>query len=360
MVGIIGAGQLGLMLGNASRQLGIDCVFLDPSENPPASGVGKIIRANFDDAQGLAELARTASVISYEFENVPVEALSKLPEGISVYPPLPALGIAQDRLSEKELFAALDIPLPLYLPVDSEQDLRTAMRDIGLPLVLKTRRLGYDGKGQYLLKSADSVDAALLALPNRPLIAEQWIAFDREVSAIGVRAVDGTMLAYPLTENRHQDGILQSSRAPAGPGELQDLANSYLRKLMSHLDYVGVLALELFVVNGRLLANEFAPRVHNSGHWTIEGAATSQFENHIRAITNMPLGATNAIAHAGMINLIGRMPRKHKSLVADGYHLHDYGKEPRSGRKLGHITLLDSDAARRDQRLQALRSLLME
>ncbi|WP_257739159.1 5-(carboxyamino)imidazole ribonucleotide synthase [Woeseia oceani] len=357
-VGIIGAGQLGLMLGMAGRELGVECVFLDPAENPPAASVGKVIRAQFDDAKGLAELAAATSVITYEFENVSVAALSELNEKTAVYPPVAALGEAQDRLNEKQLFAELDIPLPQYRTVDSEQDLRHAIRDIGLPLVLKTRRLGYDGKGQYLLKSVDDVEDALRTLPNKPLIAEQWVDFDREVSAIGVRDLDGNVAVYPLTENQHRNGILRNSRAPAGPAAMQELGNRHLQKLMTHLDYVGVMALEFFVVNNELLANEFAPRVHNSGHWTIEGAATSQFENHIRAISGMPLGATDAVSHVGMVNLIGAMPNSPDTLTEAGMHVHDYGKEPRSGRKLGHITLSDDDPEQRDQRLQKLEAML--
>jgi len=357
-VGIIGAGQLGLMLGMAARELGVECVFLDPAEHPPAASVGNVIRTQFDDATGLAELAASASVITYEFENVSVAALSELNEKIAIYPPVAALNEAQDRLNEKQLFAALDISLPQYRTVDSEQDLRNALRDIGLPLVLKTRRLGYDGKGQYLLKSADDVEDALRTLPNKPLIPEQRVNIDREVSAIGVRDLNGKVATYPLTENQHRNGILRCSRAPAGPAEMQELGNRHLEKLMTHLDYVGVMALEFFVVNNQQLANEFAPRVHNSGHWTIEGATTSQFENHIRAITGMPLGATTARSHVGMVNLIGAMPNSPDTLIEAGMHVHDYGKEPRSGRKLGHITLTDNDAEARDQRLQKLEAML--
>ncbi len=357
-VGIIGAGQLGMMLGNAAKALGIDCVFLDPSAQPPATGCGEIIKARFDDARALAELASQVDVITYEFENVAVEALSPIAEKVAVYPPLRALQQAQDRLLEKQQFAELGIPLPAWRTVDSEADLRAAAEDIGLPLVVKTRRFGYDGKGQYTVKVPGDIGKALRTLPNKPLIAEQWIAFDREVSAIGVCGRDGAQSFYPLTENQHRNGILRRSTAPSGPAALQALADEYLGKLMRHLDYVGVLALELFVVGEQLLANEYAPRVHNSGHWTIEGAATSQFENHLRAVCNLPLGPTITLGHAGMLNLIGSMPSSPEVLQATGIHLHDYGKEPRSGRKLGHLTLLDADAANRDRRLQKLEIML--
>jgi 5-(carboxyamino)imidazole ribonucleotide synthase len=357
-VGIIGAGQLGMMLGEAATALDLECVFLDPASDPPAAGRGDIIRAQFDDARALARLAGDVDVITYEFENVPVDSLEPLATHSAVYPPVNALRQAQDRLLEKQQFADLGIPLPMWRQVDSEADLQAAARDLGFPLVVKTRRFGYDGKGQYIVKRAADIADALRTLPNKPLIAEQWIAFDREVSAIGVRSRDGTEAFYPLTANQHRNGILRRSSAPAGPAALQELANGYLSTLLRHLEYVGVLALEFFVVGEQLLANEYAPRVHNSGHWTIEGATTSQFENHLRAVCGMPLGPTDVCGHAGMLNLIGAMPNSLEALRDAGVVVHDYGKTPRSGRKLGHLTLVDDDAASRDQRLQKLEMML--
>lgn len=356
--GIIGGGQLGQMLGEAGRKLEVECRFLDPGEAPPAATAGPVTRAAFDDVDALRALATDVDVLTYEFENVPVDALAALPAGAAVWPPPAALREAQDRVAEKRLFETLDIPLPRWAAIDGEADLERAAADIGLPLVVKTRRFGYDGKGQYLLERADDIPTALAQLPPRPLIAEQWVGFEREVSAIGVRGRDGEKRYYPLTENCHRGGILRTSVAPSGPEALAELANGYLERLLDHLDYVGVLALELFVADGRLLANEFAPRVHNSGHWTIEGARTSQFENHLRAVMGMPLGATDARGHAGMVNLIGSMPGSPDSLRDSGAFLHDYGKAPRPGRKLGHVTVVCEDAGQRDRQVRRLDAML--
>ena len=345
-IGIIGAGQLGQMLGYAARDLDVECRFVDPSATPPAADCGEVIQKPFDDADALAELAATCDVVTYEFENVPVQALHKIEGKVPVYPPAAALRHAQDRLDEKRLFDQLDIPLPGYRTIDSREDIMTAVDQLGLPLVIKTRRLGYDGKGQFVIRERNDIDDAWKALGGNSLIAEQWVNFDYEVSAIGARNVDGDIVIYPLSRNVHEDGILRTSRSPVDAPELADRAETYVRRLLGHLDYVGVLALELFVCDNDLMANEFAPRVHNSGHWTIEGAATSQFENHLRAIMNMPLGSTASVGHAGMINLIGDIPDSVRSLERGV--LHDYGKAPRPGRKLGHITVTTETAASRD------------
>ena len=345
-IGIIGAGQLGQMLGYAARDLDVECRFVDPSDTPPAADCGEVIQKPFDDADALAELAATCDVVTYEFENVPVEALHRIEGKVAVYPPAAALRHAQDRLDEKRLFDQLDIPLPGYRTIDSREDIVTAADQLGLPLVIKTRRLGYDGKGQFIVRERNDIDAAWKAIGKNSLIAEQWVNFDYEVSAIGARNVDGDIVIYPLSRNVHEDGILRTSRSPVDAPELADRAETYVRRLLGHLDYVGVLALELFVCDNDLMANEFAPRVHNSGHWTIEGAATSQFENHVRAIMNKPLGSTASIGHAGMINLIGDIPDSVRSLKQGV--LHDYGKIPRPGRKLGHVTVTAETAASRD------------
>jgi 5-(carboxyamino)imidazole ribonucleotide synthase len=357
-VGIIGAGQLGQMLGFAGRSLDITCRFLDPADAPPAADAGEVIRRPFDDAEALAELAASCDVITYEFENVPVEALLRIADRVPVFPPPEALRSAQDRLDEKRLFDELQIPLPRYRAVDTLDDLRAAVDSIGLPLVLKTRRFGYDGKGQYVLKTGKDIDDAWRKLGGAALIAEEWLDFDYEVSAIGVRSPGGESAIYPLTRNEHAAGILRRSRAPVDAPDLAAKAESYINALLTRLDYVGVLALELFVVGDRLLANEFAPRVHNSGHWTIEGAETSQFENHLRAVTNQPLGPTACRGHAGMLNLIGSIPEAARQLAIPGCQLHDYGKSPREGRKLGHITVVADSAAARDRQLQQLEAVL--
>lgn len=350
-VGVIGAGQLGQMLGFAGRPLNLDFVFLDPASDPPARAAGEVINLPFDSSDGLAMLAERADIVTYEFENVPVTAVEWLAEKVAVYPPAGALRQSQDRLREKQLFESLQIPVPAWRAIDTKEELKNALRSIG-PLVLKTRRLGYDGKGQAVIRSDGDADRAWQQLGGHPLIAEQWIAFDRELSIIGARRADGIIALYPLTENQHDHGILNNSRAPAAAGDdVGHSAGKYLRDVLKHLDYVGVIALELFAVGDRLLANEFAPRVHNSGHWTIEGTNASQFENHLRAILGLPLGDTAATGHSGMINLLGSIPDDIGALQAAGFQVHEYGKIPRPGRKLGHITTVADTAAGRDQRL---------
>jgi 5-(carboxyamino)imidazole ribonucleotide synthase len=346
-IGIIGAGQLGQMLGHAAHDLGVECRFVDPSDSPPAAACGDVIQRPFDDAEALAELAATCDVITYEFENVPVEALQQIGSDAPIFPPANALRLAQDRLDEKRLFEQLEIPLPGYRTIDSREDIEAAVDALGLPVVIKTRRLGYDGKGQFVVRDLDDVEAAWNELRGAALIAEQWVAFDYEVSCIGVRNRDGDIAIYPLSHNVHEGGILRTSKSPVDSSDLAERAETYMRRMLGHLDYVGVLALELFVRGDDLLANEFAPRVHNSGHWTIEGSATSQFENHLRAVMNLSLGSTRSQGYAGMINLIGAIPDAARSLESG--ILHDYGKAARPGRKLGHVTVTAETAARRDE-----------
>ena len=348
-VGIIGAGQLGQMLGYAARDLGMRCSFVDPSPNPPAAACGQVIQAAFDDQDALATLAKDCDVVTYEFENVPVDALEHISEQVPLYPPLDALRQAQDRLAEKRLFESLEIPLPAYRAVDSLDDLESAAKAIGLPLVLKTRRLGYDGKGQFIILSHADLDSAWRKLGKRELIAEEWVNFDCEVSAIGARNVTGDIITYPLTQNEHVDGILRVSRAPFEDESLTGRAAQTMTALLQSLNYVGVLTLELFVIGDQLLANEFAPRVHNSGHWSIEGATPSQFTSHLIAISNGRLEAPRLHGYAGMLNLIGEIPAAAHALSKS--HLHDYGKDARPGRKLGHITVLADSAIERDRML---------
>lgn len=351
-IGIIGAGQLGQMLGYAARDLGMQCVFVDPSPSPPAAACGEVIQAAFDDATALSTLADTCDVVTYEFENVAVAALREISERVPVYPPPEALLHAQDRLAEKQLFTRLDIPLPAFQRVDSKADLAAAATSIGLPLVLKTRRLGYDGKGQFVVKTAADINAAWQQLGGAELIAEQWINFDYEVSAIGARNRSGDIISYPLTENRHVEGILHTSRAPLEDEPLTLRAAQYMRRLLEEMDYVGVLALELFVVGDQLMANEFAPRVHNSGHWSIEGAQPSQFTAHLLAISDASLVTPELHGYAGMLNLIGDIPEAARKLQIGV--LHDYGKDSRPGRKLGHITVIAATSAERERLLDEI------
>lgn len=357
-LGIIGGGQLGQMLGYAAAPLGVECVFLDPSPQPPAASAGDVLTFAFDDATGLRQLAARADVLTYEFENVPVDALQGLPAGAAVYPPPAALESAQDRLREKTLFQTLGIPTAEFRNVESAATLESAAEELGLPLVLKTRRFGYDGKGQAVIRNLQALDSAWEELGAVPLIAERLIDFDYEVSAIGARSIDGNIASYPLSENHHHEGILRTSLAPAGNPALTELAADYHARLVRHLDYVGVLVLELFVVGDELMANEFAPRVHNSGHWSIEGAATSQFENHVRAVLNMGLKDPSVTRFSAMKNLIGTLPGRLPDIRREGFYVHEYGKSERPGRKLGHITLTGDTAAERDEKLAQLEGLL--
>lgn len=346
-VGVVGGGQLGQMLGMAGCDLGIECEYLDPSPEPAAAIAGRVVRANFNDRAAILKLAGRVDTLTYEFENLSVAALEPARAVCPVFPPLSALKAAQDRLAEKRLFEELDIPLPQWRAVSDRSSLIAATGALGLPLVLKTRRFGYDGKGQFMVRENADLDTAWRALGNSPLIAEQWVRFDREVSAIGARSADGTSVCYPLTENVHTDGMLHYCRAPANGG-VEHTAGDYLSRLLERLDYVGVMALELFAIGDTLLANEFAPRVHNSGHWTIEGADPSQFANHLLAITGQALHKPALLGHAGMLNLIGEIPAAARTLRRQDATLHDYAKSPRPGRKLGHITVLANTAAARD------------
>ncbi len=357
-IGIIGAGQLGRMIGHAGLPMNFEFVLLDPAAQAPAANIGRVIQGAFDDPAALQELAGATDVVTYEFENVPVTAVESLQKLSSVYPPPQALQHAQDRVHEKQLFEKLGIPVAQWHAVSSMADLQDAARIIGLPLVLKTRRMGYDGKGQFLIRTTNDLSTAWAELGESPLVVEQCIPFDYEVSAIGVRNISGQVVTYPMTENQHRDGILRISKAPVDSAPMSKLGASYLQKLLGALDYVGVLTIEFFVVNGKLLANEFAPRVHNSGHWTIEGARTSQFENHLRAICDLPLGSTTPSGYSGMINLIGKMPPTRDLLNACDCHVHDYGKAARPGRKVGHVTVVRNSVAERDRDLEKLLTLV--
>ena len=332
VVGVIGGGQLGRMLALAGIPLGLSFRFLDPSSDAPAGAVGELLVGCYDDEVLLDRLADGAAAVTYEFENVPVEAARR----VGAVPDARALEASQDRLVEKQLFRRLGIPTA---PIDDEVT--------SFPALLKTRRLGYDGKGQRLVETRPGFDPGHLL--------EGLVPFDRELSLLAVRGSSGETAFYPLVENVHADGILRSSRAPA-IGAPQAQAEEYATRLLDELGYVGVLALELFDVGGELVANELAPRVHNTGHWTIEGAATSQFENHLRAILGLPLGSTAVRGDVLMVNLIGELPDAAELLVEPNLHLHVYGKEPRRGRKLGHVTLVDPS----DEQVRAITDLVLK
>lgn len=337
-IGVVGAGQLARMLALAGLPLGQRFVFLDPAVDACAAPLGEHLRGSYDDRELLIRLAARADVVTYEFENVPEDSIEFLSKRVAVFPDAGSLATARDRLREKILFRELGIPTPPFAAVNSLADLTRAVAQIGLPAVLKTRTLGYDGKGQVVLRRTEDIEPAWARVGSVPLVVEGFVSFRREVSVIGVRGRGGETAFYPLAENVHHEGILRVSRSrPGDPCQAQ--AQAYVRRLLDSLDYVGVLALELFHVGDVLLANEMAPRVHNSGHWTIEGTETSQFENHLRAILGLPLGGTAAVSHAAMMNFIGELPDPTRVLAVPGAHLHLYGKVPRPGRKLGHATV---------------------
>ncbi len=361
-IGIVGGGQLGRMLALAAYPLGHTILCLDNNADAPAGQIAPLIVGDFSDEQALAKLAAGSDVITFDFENVPADSADWLARHTKVLPGAGALRAAQDRILEKSLFRELQIPTPAFAAVDDAISLDAAIAVTGLPAVMKTRRLGYDGKGQRVVRTRKQALEALEQLGGADLILESLVDFQREVSVIAVRSQAGEVLAYPLTENAHRGGILRTSMAPAPSGDaLIAVASQHIERLMNHLDYVGVLALELFVRDGSLLANEFAPRVHNSGHWTIEGAATSQFENHVRAISGMPLGHTGMRAgSAAMVNFIGGMPPAGKVLEVTDAHLHDYGKQARPGRKVGHATVIAADSVQLAAGMTALAALADE
>lgn len=354
LVGIVGGGQLGMMLAEAATELGIGCITLDPASDSPASRVAPAIVGAYDDETALAELAAAADVVTYEFENVPVASARFLAERVFVLPPPESLEFAQDRLLEKTLFEEVSLAVAPYSAVASREDLAEALDVIGVPSVLKTRRLGYDGKGQVRMARVDEADSAWDGVGGAPSILESLVPFERELSILGVRARDGEASFYPLVENTHREGILRVSIAPATDvtRELQAKAERLALAVMERLGHVGVVAIELFQVGEELLGNEIAPRVHNSGHWTIEGAATSQFENHLRAICGLELGPTTSSAYSAMANLIGSVPPEGSFEAEAGVYVHLYGKASRPGRKLGHVTVIGPDPDTRDRVLR--------
>ncbi len=345
-IGIIGGGQLGRMLAMAAARLNFRTIVLEPQADCPAAQVAnEQIVAAYDDAPALAELAKRCDVVTYEFENVPVSAAGELASQVAVYPPPKALEMAQDRLTEKQFINGCGIPTALFHAVDSQADLEKALADFGGQGVLKTRRLGYDGKGQRVYRSAaDSAEGGYAALGNVPLILESFVSFEREISIIAARGNDGTVACYDPAENIHRNGILHTSTLPAAISEqTASAARQAAERILTALGYVGVIGIEFFVLaDGSLIANEMAPRVHNSGHWTEAACVISQFEQHIRAVTGLPLGNPRRHSDCVMTNLIGddilALP---EWLRLDDALVHLYGKtEARPGRKMGHVTQL--------------------
>lgn len=358
-IGILGGGQLARMLALAGAPLGLRFLVVDSAEDACAGQVAPLLRADWRDFDKLGEFAARVDVATFDFENVPAETAQWLTAHVPVFPNPRALAISQDRLAEKTLFREIGLDTPAFVAVDSRDELARALDHVGTPAILKTRRLGYDGKGQFRLKSAADVDAAWEALGGAPSILEAFVPFERELSVIAVRSREGEFRTYPLTQNWHADGILSASLAPApGADALAPVAYAHARRIAEELDYVGTFALELFVREGKLLGNEMAPRVHNSGHWTIEGAPASQFENHLRAVLGLPLGDTGALDLHVMLNWVGELPDAMPVLAEPRAHWHDYGKSPRAGRKVGHATVCARGAAEMRERLARIGAAL--
>ena len=348
-IGILGGGQLGRMLALAGYPLGYRFRFLDPASHSPAGLLAEHLALGYSDQSVLEKFANSLDAITYEFENVPVEGARYLEKFVSVHPPPIALEKAQDRFVEKSFFCELGIPTPAFT---------TEIDDaFSFPAVLKTRRMGYDGKGQTILNSGSD----LTHENYEGMILEELVSFDRELSIIGVRNKSGEVKFYPLVENHHREGILRLSLVTGNvTAELQQQAEAFITKVMIALEYIGVLAIEFFEKDGCLLANEMAPRVHNSGHWTIEGAVTSQFENHLRAVTGAPLGNTNPRGACAMVNLVGTLPDVKSILKIEGAHLHLYDKAPRPKRKIGHVTFVEKDVETLQRKLDLLKEFVDE
>lgn len=343
-VGVLGGGQLGRMLGLAGVPLGFHCLFLDPAPDACAAAAGELLQAAFDDQQAARTLAQRVDVATFDFENVPESSARAVQSICPLYPGPQALGAGQDRLVEKNLLSSLGAEVPGYHGVASRTELLDALDRIGYPAVLKTRRLGYDGKGQAVLRDAEDLERAWQRLGDSPLILEAFVPFEAECSLVGVRGGDGDTRFWPLTRNVHDQGILALSLPGVFEPALQEEAEGVMRGLMDRLDFRGVLTIEFFLHQGHLLVNEFAPRVHNSGHWTLDGAECSQFENHLRAIAGLPLGGTAMSRPSLMFNWIGGMPPLAEALAIPGLHWHDYGKQARPGRKVGHANLTAASA----------------
>jgi 5-(carboxyamino)imidazole ribonucleotide synthase len=372
LIAVVGGGQLGRMLGLAALPLGFHVRFLDPGDDCPASVVGEVVCGAFDDPASLDRLVVGAACATYEFENVPAASARRLEAHTRLAPSSRSLDIAQDRISEKTFFASCGVPVQRFHAVSTSEDLRAAVATVGVPALLKTRRLGYDGKGQVVVRSAEAAALAWESLGRVPCIYEAFVPFVREVSVVATRGPRGTFTAHPLVRNEHREGILRVSVAPDPDASdaLRRTAEAHVRRIAESLDHVGTLAVEFFVVREddadgeeRLVANEMAPRVHNSGHWTIEGAVTSQFENHIRAVVGLPLGDAGmrgGHAAAAMVNLIGTVPPIEDILAIPGAKLHLYGKSPKPGRKLGHITVTAPDHDELAPLVDRLRELVRE
>jgi 5-(carboxyamino)imidazole ribonucleotide synthase len=360
VVGVVGGGQLGRMLGLAGIPLGHSFVFLDPDPACPASAVGPVVQGAYDDPAALLRLAERVDVATFEFENVPAAAVEALAARVPTAPGARSLAVSQDRIAEKEFFRACGIRVQPFEAVGSEAELAAACGRVGTPAVLKTRRLGYDGKGQAVVRSPLDLPDAWRAVGGAPCIYEAFVDFECEVSAVVVRARDGDLRGWAVGRNEHRGGILRRTVVPA-PGIDAAIAAEAQRAagaVAEALGHVGVLAVEFFVTADGLVANEMAPRVHNSAHWTIDGSVTSQFANHVRAVCDEPLGSTDLVGPSAMVNLVGSMPDRADLLAVPGARLHDYAKAPRPGRKIGHVNVCAPDERVRDAQLRVLEELV--
>ena len=347
-IGILGGGQLGRMLSVAASRLGFKCHIFEPEAEPPAGQVAhRVTRAEYSDTAALLEFARSVDVITFEFENVPNEALDALEVIVPIRPNRRALQVSQDRVQEKEFLGGLGLNTAPFAPVDNAEDLQSALEKIGAPAILKTRRFGYDGKGQVRIDAGSDVGAAFADMAKAPAILEGFVYFSHEVSVIGARGVDGAISCFDPGENVHVGGILKSTIVPASLSTAQRTdAVLIAAKILVSLDYIGVLGVELFVTKTGFVVNEIAPRVHNSGHWTQNGCAIDQFEQHIRAIAGWPLGDGTRHSDVEMLNLIGDDMDQIATLAGDSANaIHLYGKaEVRPGRKMGHVNRVKGPA----------------
>lgn len=360
-IGILGGGQLALMMAQVGSSLGLSFMFFCPDSRACAASFGRHLCAPYDDKLAQKHFAKWSDVATYEFENIPLSVVESLQQQIPLHPASSVLSVARDRLAEKLLFRNLGISTAKFAPVNSLATLINVIEEISFPAILKQRTQGYDGKGQMLLRNASDLSAAWEKIGKVPCIVESMVAFRRELSIIAARNQKGDIVFYPVSENYHRDGILRLSISRQDD-PMQVRAEGIIRGIMHNLGYVGIMVLEFFQVGDQLYANELAPRVHNSGHWTIEGAETSQFENHLRAICGLPLGKTSSAQISAMINLIGRLPVAAQIRNIPGASLHIYDKEERPGRKVGHVTLTSSDCSPEefDMRLAALTQLAGE
>ena len=342
-IGILGAGQLADLLARSAASLGAETLCFAAHDDVPAAKSSALFIGDMTLEADLRAFAKRVDVITLENENIDLTVLAYLLQYVPVYPDQKALYYAQDRLYEKTLFQTLGIPTPRFASIDHAQDIAAAVNTVGLPGILKTRRFGYDGKGQYAINTEEDLTQAVAECHGQSLILEERIHFDAEVSLLAAQNTDGKRVYYPLIQNTHVDGILRYSYCPRARHDLQQQAMAYMDKLLNHLGYCGLLALELFVCDGMLLANEMAPRVHNSGHLTLEAFDSSQFQSHIRAILGQPMHAPKQISEAMMLNIIGEQPCALLNAAREGINVYHYGKKARPGRKLGHITIKAQD-----------------